>query len=383
VFHFADREERLSQGTELGYYPPQSAIMERSDYARIAFVVVLLVVLYYVFRILQPFLPALAWAAVLATAFYPAYRKLAGRIKRARLASALTCVLLTTLIVLPIILLLIEVAGESVQAYRSLESRVQSQELGGFEYVRETSVYQWVRDQAQALGLPEPNLEGAAVKVVQAISQFLVRHSSDVFSGFATFVFNFFVTIIATYYLFLGGPEIRKEMRRLSPLRHQHEERMIEKFKEIAVVTLEGGILTALLQGAAGGLIFFFFGIPSPLLWGAVMALLSLVPVIGTALVWGPVVVFYLLSGSVAKGLLLFGLCAGLVGSIDNVVKPLLIQRRAAIPTFWVFIGVLGGIGVFGFLGLVLGPLMVTVLFALVEIYKVEFRDELSEKLTP
>lgn len=113
------------------------------------------------------------------------------------------------------------------------------------------------------------------------------------------------------------------------------------------------------------------------------MAFLSLVPVIGTALVWGPMVIFYLLSGSVAKGLLLFGLCAGLVGSIDNVVKPLLIQRRAAIPTFWVFIGVLGGIGVFGFLGLVLGPLMVTVLFALIEIYKVEFRNELSEKSTP
>ena len=113
------------------------------------------------------------------------------------------------------------------------------------------------------------------------------------------------------------------------------------------------------------------------------MALLSLIPVVGTALVWGPVVIYYLLSGAVAKGLLLLGLCAGLVGSIDNVVKPLFIQRRTAIPTFWVFIGVLGGIGVFGFLGLVLGPLMVAVLFALIEIYKVEFRDELSEKQAP
>ncbi len=357
--------------------------MQREEYARIAFVVVLLVVLYYVFRILQPFLTALIWAAVLATAFHPAYRKLADHIKHPRLASALACVLLTTLIVLPVILLLVKVAGESVQAYRSLESKVQSQELGGFEYVRETSVYQWVRDQAQALGLPEPNLERAAVRVVQFVSQFLVKRSSDVFSGFARFVFNFFVTIVATYYLFLGGPEILKEIRRLSPLRREYEEKMIQKFKDIAAVTLKGGILTALLQGAAGGLIFLFFGIPSPLLWGAVMAFLSLVPVVGTALVWGPVVIYYLLSGSVAKGLLLFGLCAGLVGSIDNVVKPLIIQRRAAIPTLWVFIAVLGGIGVFGFLGLVLGPLMVTVLFALIEIYKVEFRDELSEKLPP
>ena len=357
--------------------------MERRDYARVAFVVVLLVVLYYVFRILQPFLPALGWAAILATAFYPVYEKISHRLKRPRLASILTCVLLTGLILLPVLLLLVKVAGESVDAYRSLEAKVQSNEFRGFEYVRETGGFQWVRGQAKALGLPEPNLEGAAVRVVQAVSQFLVRHSSDVFSGFAKFALNFIVTVFTTYYLFLGGPEIMKELRRLSPLRHEHEEKMIQKFKDIAAVTLEGGVLTALIQGAAGGVIFLFFGIPSPLLWGAVMALLSLIPVVGTALVWGPVVIYYLLSGAVAKGLLLLGLCAGLVGSIDNVVKPLFIQRRTAIPTFWVFIGVLGGIGVFGFLGLVLGPLMVAVLFALIEIYKVEFRDELSEKQAP
>jgi predicted PurR-regulated permease PerM len=357
--------------------------MQAKDYARITFVVLLLVVLYYVFRILEPFLAALAWAAILATAFYPVYRRVAGRLKRPRLASAVTCVLLAGLIVFPIILLTVKVAGESVEAYKSLETRVQSHDIGAFQYVRETRAFRWVRDQAEALGLPEPNLEGAAVRVIQIVSQFLVKHSSDVFSGFARFAFNFFVTIFATYYMFLGGPEIMKELRRLSPLRHDYEDEMIRKFKDIAVVTLEGGVLTALFQGTAGGLIFLFFGIPSPLLWGAVMALLSLVPVIGTALVWGPMVIYYLLSGAVAKGLLLFGLCAGLVGAIDNILKPLIIQRRAAIPTFWVFIGVLGGIGVFGFLGLVLGPLVVTLLFALIEIYKVEFRDELSEKLTP
>ena len=189
--------------------------------------------------------------------------------------------------------------------------------------------------------------------------------------------------VFAMYYFFLGGPEILKELRRLSPLRREHEETIVQRFKDITFVTLQGSLATALLQGAAGGLIFFLFGIPSPLLWGAVMALLSLVPLVGTALVWGPVVVYYLLTGAVIKGLALLAVCGGAVGSLDNIVKPLLIRRRAQIPTLWVFIGALGGVGVFGFLGLVLGPLMVAVLFALVEIYKVEFRSELSEKLAP
>jgi predicted PurR-regulated permease PerM len=174
-----------------------------------------------------------------------------------------------------------------------------------------------------------------------------------------------------------------KELQRLSPLRREHEEAIIGKFKEITVATFEGNLLTAILQGAAGGLVFLIFGLPSPLLWAAVMAFLSLVPLVGTALVWGPVVVYYLLTGAVVKGLLLLVLCGAVVGSIDNLVKPLLIRRRAAIPTLWVFVGVLGGVGVFGFLGFVLGPLMVAVLFALIEIYKVEFRKELGEKLGP
>jgi len=356
--------------------------MQRQDYARIGFVIVLLVVVYYVFRILQPFLGALVWAAILATVFHPVYDRLARWLKRPSLASALACVLLTVVIVLPVILLLILLAGESVEAYHLLEGKLKGGEFGTLDSIRNTAAYAWLRPKLQALGVPEPDLRELAVQAVRSISQFLVRHSSDVFSGFARFAFNFLVMILGVYYMFLSGPEILAELRRLSPLRREHEEAIISKFKEMTVATFEGNLLTALLQGVAGGLVFFFFGLASPLLWGAVMALLSLVPLVGTALVWGPVVIYYFLTGAVVKGFLLFGICAGVVGSIDNLVKPLLIRRRAEIPTAWVFVGVMGGVGVFGFLGFVLGPLMIAVLFALIEIYKVEFRSELSEKLS-
>jgi predicted PurR-regulated permease PerM len=356
--------------------------MQRHDYGRIAFLVVLLVVLYYVFRILQPFFTALIWAAILATVFYSVYERLARRLKRPHVASALACLLLTVAIILPVIVLLVLLAGESVEAYRVLQAKISEGKLGGVEALRHAAAYEWLRVKLLALGLPEPDLRQTAVQAVRAISQFLVRHSSDVFSGFTRFVFNFIVMLVGVYYLFLHGPEILRELRHLSPLRREHEEAMIQKFKEITTATFEGSLTTAVLQGAAGGLVFLIFGLPSPLLWGAVMTFLSLVPLLGTALVWGPVVVYYLITGAVAKGLLLLAVCAAVVGSIDNLVKPLLIRRRAEIPTLWVFVGVLGGVGVFGFLGFVLGPLMVAVLFALIEIYKVEFRSELSEKLT-
>ena len=182
-------------------------------------------------------------------------------------------------------------------------------------------------------------------------------------------------------YLFLRGPEILREFRRLSPLRHEHEEKIMEIFRSVAQATFLGSLATALIQGTAGGFVFLLFGLPSPLLWGAVMAFLSLVPVVGTALVWGPVAIYYILTGAVWKGLIMLVIFAGVVGSIDNVVKPLLIKRGTQIHTLWVFLSILGGVGIFGFLGFVLGPFFITILFVLIEIYKVEFREELGQKL--
>ena len=352
-------------------------------YGRVAFVIVLLVVLYYFFRILEPFLAALVWAAILATVFHSLYEWLSRRLRRPQLASVAACLLITVLIVLPVIILLVLLAGESVQAYHGLETRIHAQQMGQMETLRQTATYQWLLGKMQEVGVPEPNFRQLGVEAIRRVSQFLVGHSTAVFSGFGQFVMSFFVMLLSLYYLFLRGPAILQELSRLSPLRREHEEVIFAQFKQMTVATFGGSLLTAVLQGAVGSLVFVLFGLPSPLLWGAVMALLSLVPVVGTALVWGPVVAYYLLAGSLAKGLGLLVVCVGVVGSIDNLVKPLLLRRGCEIHTLWLFFGVLGGIGVFGFLGMIVGPLLITILFTLIEIYKVEFRDELGEKLSP
>jgi len=227
------------------------------------------------------------------------------------------------------------------------------------------------------LGMPEPDLGAVAAKAIGRVSEFLVSRSTSIFSGITHFVVNFFVMIFALYYLLLGGPGILLELRQLSPLRPEYEEKIIEKFRAIAVATFGGNLATALIHGTAGALIFLCFGLPSPLLWGAVMAFLSLVPVVGTALVWAPLVVYYILTGAVWKGIILLAIFVVEVVTVDNVVKPIFIRRGAQIDTLWIFLSVLGGIGVFGFLGVFLGPFLVTILLVLVEIYKVEFRDEL------
>jgi len=357
--------------------------MARPDYARIAVLLVLAVVLYYVFRILEPFLPALVWAAILATVFHPLFSFLSRRLRYPRVASILTCVFLTVVIVLPALFLILMLAKESVVAYKALEERVSGGAPASLDVLQKTSAYQWFLSKSGSLGMPEPDMGSVATKGIGIVSEFLVSRSAKIFSRITHSVINFFVMLFGLYYLLLRGPDMLRELRELSFLRPEHGDRIVEEFHAIAVSTFGGSLATAAIHGAADGIIFLLFGLSSPLLWGAVLAILSLVPVVGTSLVWIPLVVYYILKGQVLRGILLLVAFGAVAAIVDYLVKPLLIRRGTDIDSIWVLLSVLGGIGLFGFLGLFLGPFLVALLLVLIEIYKAEFRQELGGNITP
>jgi predicted PurR-regulated permease PerM len=351
----------------------------QSGFARVFLLVVLAVVLYFVGRILSPFFSALAWAAILATVFYPVYQRAETYLHRRELASVLCCVLLTVAIILPVVALVFLMAGESVKAYKTLEDVIASGVPARIAAIHNSAAYKILMEQLRDMGLPKPNIGDAAMRVVRAGSRFLVQHSASVVSGFLNFIVQLFVMLLGLYYLFLHGPHILRELRALIPLPPEYEEQIMQKFTGVVHATFTGSLAVALIQGTLGGLGFLVFGIPSPLLWGASMALVSLVPVVGTALIWGPVVIYYMLTGAALKGLLMLVVFGVAVGSVDNILKPILIRRGVEIHTLWVFVSVIGGLSVFGFLGVVLGPFLFTILVVLLEIYKVEFRSEAPE----
>ncbi len=348
--------------------------------ARVFLLIFLAIVLYFVGRILKPFFDSLVWAVILATLFYPVYHRIERYLHKKELSSALCCALLTVAIILPVVLLVFLMAGESVKAYRSLEDMLAGGVPAKIAAIHNSAVYQKLTERLSEMGLPAPDLGAAAMRVVRTGSRFLVAHSAGLVSGFINFILQLFVMLFGLYYLFLRGPQILHELRALIPLRPEYEERIIQKFTGVVHATFTGSLAVALVQGALGGLGFLIFGISSSLLWGAAMALVSLVPVVGTALIWGPVVIFYMLTGSVVKGLVMLAVFGVVVGSVDNILKPVLIQRGMEIHTLWVFISVIGGLSVFGFLGIVLGPFLFTILVALLEIYKAEFGSQATEE---
>jgi len=357
--------------------------MSRTDYSRIAVLLVLVVVLYFVFRILEPFLHGLIWAAILASIFRPLFSTLARRLRRPRLASVLTCILLIVLIVLPALFLLFTLAKESVSAYRVLQEHVAGGGPPSLEVVRKTSLFRWFLAKSKSLGIAEPDLGVVITKGIGGVTAFLISRSAAIAAGVTHTGINFLVMVLALYYLLLRGPHMVHEFFQFNFLRPEYENRIIEKFRATAVATFGGSLATAMIHGAADGTIFWIFGLPSPLLWGTVMAFLSLVPVVGTSLVWVPLVVYYLLKHQVVRGLLLLAAFCLVTGVVDNVVKPILIRRGTEVDSIWIFLSVLGGVAVFGLLGLFLGPFLISLLLVLVDIYKVEFRSGPEESTTP
>ncbi|MCL5671539.1 MAG: hypothetical protein M1423_09650 [Acidobacteria bacterium] len=148
----------------------------QSGLARAFLLILLAIVLYFVGRILKPFFPALAWAAILATVFYPVYQWMARYFHRRELASGLTCLLLTVAIILPVLLLVFLMAGESVKAYRTLEHMVSSGAPAKIAAIRDSAAFQSVIEKAREMGLPEPDLGAAVMRAVRAGSRFLVEH---------------------------------------------------------------------------------------------------------------------------------------------------------------------------------------------------------------
>jgi predicted PurR-regulated permease PerM len=193
-------------------------------------------------------------------------------------------------------------------------------------------------------------------------------------------LFSFFLIFITMFFLFRDGPDILEILRTSNPLPRAYETEIIQKFQDVSYATFFGNIFTAIVQGSAAAVLFWILGIPSPLFWGAVVAFVALVPIVGAFLVWIPMSAYLYLTGESARAVLVLVLGGLVVSSIDNILKPILIHGRTKMHPLLVFLSVLGGMQVFGFLGILMGPLIVAVFLSFLNFYRLEFQETLRMK---
>jgi predicted PurR-regulated permease PerM len=184
----------------------------------------------------------------------------------------------------------------------------------------------------------------------------------------AVFLFHMGVAILAMFYLFRDGDSIMLRLREVLPFEEEHRERMLREGRDLIVASVMSSLAAAAAHGLLGGTAFAVTGIGSPIFWGVMMGFCSLVPVVGSAIIWLPAAISLMVGGHPARGILLAVICGVIVSVVDNVIRPWLISGRAEMGGLVIFISVLGGITVFGMLGVVLGPIIVATATSLLDL---------------
>jgi predicted PurR-regulated permease PerM len=329
-----------------------------------AFLILLVLVTLAFGWILLPFYGAILWATVLATVFAPTHRWLLNVMAgRPTLAALVTLLIIVGIVLLPLAL----TAGSLVAEATSLYERVQSGQvdLAGILKNFLDALPSWASSLLDRLGLTDAgDIQSRIVAILKEGGQFFATQAVLVGQGTANFIISLGIMLYLLFFLLRDGEAIARAIRHAIPLRSEQKIALYERYTVVVRAMVKGTVLVAVVQGALGGVIFWLLGIHAPVLWGVMMAFLSLLPAIGAAAVWLPVALYLLVTGAVLKGIVLIAFGAGVIGLVDNLLRPYLVGKSTRMPDFIVLLSTLGGIAIFGLNGLVVGPLIAAMFFA-------------------
>lgn len=337
-----------------------------------------LVILLVAFYISKPFLPALLTGAIIAYLSYPFYERILRHVKKKYFASLIVSVFIVLLFTLPFIFIIGLVSKEAYDTYITLNQ----QNLGTnfLKIVCRDEGYLSCRAMKFFIGfLPENDLDYYLKATVGKITGFVLQNVSKFLVSVPAILLNFFIMVFVVYYLLKDGEVIARRIKNILPLKESHKQQVLDTFHNITYAVFYGNISIAILQGTLGIIGFLILGVKSPLLWGFVMMVFALVPYFGTAIIWLPAALNLIFMGYLQdsniltiKGVILIVYGVFVISSVDNVLKPKVIGTKANVHPILVLIGVLGGLSLFGFVGLILGPMALALLMTFVDIYEKE-----------
>ena len=323
---------------------------------------VLLLLIYLVFRIYEPFLAALGWAAILVIFFYPMHERLARRFFPRR-AAVISTLAVTVLLIVPVILITTLFVREAVSISRGVQHSFAEEHAPMV-----AKKWAWIAQHVPGLD-PNANVMEMVQQGVQKEAGFLAERLGTVLRNIAAFIFDLFVMIFAMFYFFRDGDQIICGVRSILPFDAEHRDTMMRQARDLISASVTTSLIIAAIQGILGGLGFSIVKLPTPLFWGVAMAFFSLVPVVGSGLIFVPASLWLGFTGHWGRAILLLVICAGVSTVVDNVLRPLLLGGRTELSALVIFISVVGGVGLFGMLGLVLGPILVATAAGVLAVY--------------
>lgn len=339
-------------------------------------------VLYAAFLILWPFISAIVLGAIIVTLTFPTYRRVRIKLKGRDAAAAAVMLLgITLLLAVPLVVVGIMLVQQANGLVHQLQSTDAQAILARLDLTHRLSFLQRVIPNFDPSTLDPRRL---VLPVVQKAPGWVAAHGATVVAGIAGAVVEFFLVLLSAFFFYVEGEAIVGELRTLSPLPSRYDHEFAQKFKDVIDATFRGQLMTSLAQGIATAIGLAITRVPASLFWGAIAVVLSLLPMVGAAVIWVPAAIYLFISASMGHAaewqpwvLTAWGVCV--VSLIDNIVRPWAMKGKAQLPAIPLLFAVLGGLQAFGFIGLVIGPLVFSLLMTIIDIYKRSFRERQLE----
>ena len=315
------------------------------------------------FFVFKPFLVSIFLAFMLATMFSKTNKKLAKKMRGHTFwSSIIMCIWVMIILIIPFLIITAMTLNETDQLIEEIQAKNISLD---FEFINNLPL-------VKSLNLQDLTNQSISQLTENAkdVGNYLFKAIKAIYSSTSSFIFMLVVCFFSLYYFFKDGDVILRKFMDLSPLPDYQEKEIFEKFNTMTVATIKGTLIIALVQGVLLGLTFWIAGLQAPTLWGLLTALVSIIPLLGAVLVWLPVGIFLLVMGYYWQAILIITVGALIISSVDNFLRPKLIEGETSLHPLLVFLSTLGGIAFFGPLGFVIGPVVITLLISFLEIYQ-------------
>ena len=333
------------------------------------FLIIFLITIFFVGKLLWPFLSILVLAFVLTGTFYPLYHLFSKKM-RPVVASLITCAVILLVVFVPLVFLIGALSKEAYGLYLMGTSAAANQDL------KELLQNSHIMERIEAflanydIRLGAEHINKGLSELGRTVGLFLYEQVSAIASNILKFLVNFAFMLLVIFFLLIDGKKLISFVIELSPLPEDQDRKLMRKFHEMASVVLVVNGISGLIQGTLGGFVFAIFGLSSPFLWGSIMAILAFFPIVGIGVVLIPAAAFLLLKGRIGACIFFVIFYVVISSVIEYLIKPKLVGDKVRIHTLLVFVSVLGGLKVFGILGIIYGPLVITAFLTLTDIYR-------------
>jgi predicted PurR-regulated permease PerM len=359
-------------------HEPEIPMWRQQPVVTVFFLVIAGIVLYAALKIIAPFLTPILLAAIIVTFTWPVYRRLREALKgKKKLAASLMLILVTVVLILPLSLLILLLIQQATGLFVAAQATDYSELLASLR----------LRERMETIERLAPWIDfetiepgGLIVNTIEQIPRWVALYGTALLAGLTNIAIGFIFMLLAAFYFYVEGDRIVEELRILSPLAEEHENEIIARFKGVIDATFRGQILTGLAQGFVTGVGLAIAGVPGAVFWGSVAAVFSLLPLIGAFAVWLPASVYLFAKAAIQDApmwpaifLLLWGFLV--VSVVDNLIRPWAMRHGTNMSAILLFFSILGGIRVFGIIGILLGPLVFALFVTMVHMYKYFFTE--------